>query len=375
VVGGIHLESVVYLLGAGFSAPLGLPVMTNFRVKSQDMYFDDPEKYAHFQDVFDTIKDLSVIKNFFDANLYNIEEILSILEMEEHLEGRGLRESFVRYIVDVIQHYTPPIRDYPNGLPGNWYDVLFSPGIEQRAYSYFASALLNLRLVTSQGLSRGQRYAPGNYSNLMMASNPNPRVRYSIITLNYDMVLENIADFIGGHFQVEPNAAAFSSSTEQLDRELAPGYEGPLSVSMAKLHGSVHNGVIVAPTWNKSVNREIVPAWKLAYHALANATHLRIIGYSLPTADAYVKFLLKSAIKQNRRLKAIDVLCRDSSGHVRGRYDEFATFYAYRFVNADVMEYLQTHLGQYKSWHEDWSVGYVFDRLEAAHVEFMRSNR
>jgi len=32
------MDKVVYFLGAGFSAPLGLPVTSNFIVKSKDMY-------------------------------------------------------------------------------------------------------------------------------------------------------------------------------------------------------------------------------------------------------------------------------------------------------------------------------------------------
>jgi len=81
------MDKVVYLLGAGFSAPLGLPVVSNFRVKSYELFARDPTKFAHFQEVFDRINELSRIKNFYDANLFNIEEILSLLEMEHHLEG------------------------------------------------------------------------------------------------------------------------------------------------------------------------------------------------------------------------------------------------------------------------------------------------
>jgi hypothetical protein len=32
------VDRVVYLLGAGFSAPLGLPVMSNFLMKSKDLF-------------------------------------------------------------------------------------------------------------------------------------------------------------------------------------------------------------------------------------------------------------------------------------------------------------------------------------------------
>jgi len=43
------MENVVYILGAGFSAPLSLAVISNFLMKSKDMYFSDPERFQHFQ--------------------------------------------------------------------------------------------------------------------------------------------------------------------------------------------------------------------------------------------------------------------------------------------------------------------------------------
>ena len=46
------MEKVVYLLGAGFSAPIGIPVMRNFLTKSRDLYYSDQSKFAHFQEIF-----------------------------------------------------------------------------------------------------------------------------------------------------------------------------------------------------------------------------------------------------------------------------------------------------------------------------------
>ena len=54
------IDKVVYVLGAGFSAPLGIPVMSNFLVKSKDMYFASPERFSHFQKVFDRIRSTHV---------------------------------------------------------------------------------------------------------------------------------------------------------------------------------------------------------------------------------------------------------------------------------------------------------------------------
>ena len=43
--GMIKSQSVVFFLGAGFSAPFGLPVMSNFIDKARDLYFSDPDNY------------------------------------------------------------------------------------------------------------------------------------------------------------------------------------------------------------------------------------------------------------------------------------------------------------------------------------------
>jgi hypothetical protein len=114
-------DKVVYLLGAGFSAPLGLPVMSNFLAKSKDMYFSYRDRFEYFPKVFDTIREMSVSKNYYDADLFNIEEILSILEMRELVEGGRLKRSFVRYIIDVIEHSTPPVQDRRRDLRSRWH--------------------------------------------------------------------------------------------------------------------------------------------------------------------------------------------------------------------------------------------------------------
>lgn len=283
------MDKVVYLLGAGFSAPLGLPVVSNFRIKSYELFARDPTKFSHFQEVFDRINDLSRIKNFYDANLYNIEEILSLLEMEHHLEGKKLPENFIRYIVEVIDHYTPKIEPHERGqIPGNWQDWLFGPNSLWDWYGTFVGSLLDLNFSRSGGQFHG------NYSDIVVGTNYNPHARYSVITLNYDMVLENVCEFVNNQYLPQEWRASFIDGLSTEDKY--PTRKGRYAPSLAKLHGSSHTGKIVPPTWNKGNNPEIVPTWKLAYQLLTDADHLRIIGYSLPTADSYVRYLLKSAV-------------------------------------------------------------------------------
>ena len=138
---------------------------------------------------------------------------------------------------------------------------------------------------------------------------------------------------------------------------------------LAKLHGSTHDGNIVPPTWSKGVVTSVVPAWELAHNLLSEATQIRIIGYSLPTADSYLKYLLKSAVIKEQNLKRIDVICRDPDGSVRKRYDEFIKFDYYKFVAGDVSKYLEIHNLQMNG-----NVGrneVLFNKIETAHTLFM----
>jgi hypothetical protein len=343
------MERIVYLLGAGFSAPLGLPVMSDFYFKSQDMYLGDPDKYGHFKEVFDTIRDMSIIKNYYEANLFNIEEILSILEMRDYLESRSLKEVFLKYIRDVVGFYTPTINSFAAGkIPGNWADWLYGPSDLWKPYGMFIGAMLNLSVKVSRfGFS-------GNYENLVCDVQSNPKTHYSIITLNYDLIPETICDYLRQYALPSENS-------------VTPGFNKE-NVRLAKLHGSIDSGVIVPPTWSKGINKEIVPIWATAYQLLTRATQIRIIGYSLATADAYVKYLIKSAITKEPHIKKIDVICRDPDGSVKARFDDFIKFVNYRFANGTVEFYLRRHVNAYGGGRMETL---SLDKLEMAHNQFM----
>jgi hypothetical protein len=103
-------ENVVYLLGAGFSAPLGLPVMFDFLEQANNLYQHNKDEYQHFKPVFQSIKQkLAHVARFYDSNLDNIEEVLSILEMERLLGNVAEKDTdeFIRFIKDTINFYSP----------------------------------------------------------------------------------------------------------------------------------------------------------------------------------------------------------------------------------------------------------------------------
>jgi len=350
------IERVLYLLGAGFSAPLGLPVMSNFLMKSKDQFAERSSEYAFFPDVFHLVERLSKIKNVYDTDLFNIEEILSILEMESALRGEPLKQQFLDYLCAVIRHYMPtipaPVLAQP--APSNWYEVLFRGG-PAGAYALFTANLFRLRITRHRVIA-----APGMRGEFSAASELTP-TRYSVVTLNYDEVLEGAAQALTEWFEGEQR---FVTTWDAEDADWA---RGPY---LAKLHGSVADGRIVAPTWSKGIDQVVLPAWQLAYRLLAGATQIRIIGYSLPLADAYVKYLLKAAALDSDRLKQIDIVCLDPDGTVRRRYEDFLDFPNVRFQAGEALMYV---LGAGRTgYHYDRDQdSALFQGLEFGHQQFM----
>jgi len=259
------MEKVVYILGAGFSAPLGLPVMDNFYSKSKDMYFNDPDKYGYFKGVIKKIDELSKIKNYYKTDLFNIEEILSILEMERYVSKRKTQKEIVNYIKAVIEYYTPKIKDSINlvaDLPRNWTDHLFGP----KPWSYFGaffSCIHNFKYIYMGELSR---------QSIIRVRNTKINTEYSIITLNYDAIPEDFCKFINNSFRKTNSEDIISFNTSKMPEKGSNFVESSLS----KLHGCVTKDII-PPTWNKIASKEIIVAWKIAYKLLSEVNHIRIL--------------------------------------------------------------------------------------------------
>lgn len=350
------MEKVVDILGAGFSAPLGIPVTRTFLSKSKDLYASNPDQYSDFRTVFNTIREMSVTKNYFEADLFNIEEILSILEMGRNLEGIHKRELFVNYICGVISHYTPKAQPPPGQFSSNWGASLFRGYSYVDLFGFFVCALFGLQIQDNFVA------APGKFLFQRM---DNPPAHYTIVTLNYDVVLECIVKYLN-EISCPNNHLAFIRDPSR--HSLGPQVT---TVNLAKLHGSVDDQSVVPPTWNKGLADEnILVSWKLAFTSLQEANHIRMIGYSLPQADSYVKYLLKAAVTRSDNLKTIDVLCLDDqNGNVKQRFDDFIHFRDYRFRSGDVRDYLTRHRNRYYDL-ESPNKPLRFGLLEEMHEQF-----
>lgn len=308
------MERIVYIIGAGFSAPLGLPVVRNFIEQAKDLYYGSPEQYSHFDSAFKLIDRYSGIKNYFNADLLDIEEILSLLETEQQLLQKSIPSEFARFIVDTVKGTTR--EDVLTFQTVDW------PNHDEHArlwrhYLNFVASIFQVSVAAAEG-------AIPSYQ----ISTP----RYDVITLNYDAVLELCANKITQLYPSVKIGFQRPGSAAGLD------YDGlPI---LAKIHGSVDSG-IVPPTWAKRMNTGELADWKAAFALLSKANHIRFLGYSLPQNDSYIRYLFKVAGTEFKHLKRIDVITLDREGETQKRYRELITFKNHRFQSLDLGDFMR----------------------------------
>ena len=331
------MDKVVYILGTGFSRPLGLPIMSDFLDKAKDMFDEDSNKYKYFSNIFSKIRELSYIKNFYESNLENIEEILSIIEMENLLTDNVQEKvEFNKFIVDVITHFTPILKMRKGIVINKTQRIFQSPDFivvpsdalfdENEIYSFYSDfviKLFNLNLDVVDVTDKIYRIDAVKIKE--------PPATYSIITLNYDLVLENLASHISIFIDDDIKFNRLGNNVPE---------DSPLLI---KLHGSVDDGNIIPPTWNKTLSKNsmIQKEWTRGLDVLKDANHIRFIGYSLPITDAYIRYLFKAGVLLNNHLKTIDVICLDTNKSCENVFTNFIKLpdTKYHFINSDVIDY------------------------------------
>jgi hypothetical protein len=101
----------VFILGAGFSASAGAPVIKNFLDVSREI-FDDPDsgidsnEKALFQKVFEFKKRVAQSREKFQIDLDDIEQLFGLIEMSHRLERKGVRDAMVYVIAKTLSAET-----------------------------------------------------------------------------------------------------------------------------------------------------------------------------------------------------------------------------------------------------------------------------
>lgn len=336
----------VYLLGAGFSAAAGAPLIHNFLDRSR-AFLDAPfgfigESNAAQREPFDTVfkykQDMSRAAYKVKIDLDNIEELFGLVEISSRLDhGRQkIRDCTAMMIARTLDWATrdisrrPKIRigSFPDaalwfrqfGLSPESFHVEKTAGgdfIDMDLYTYFAALITGIFDDSSQ-----RRFCND-----------------SVITFNYDLVL----DYALYQANIAPDYHLPSPVED-------PHWKPPSrTCSLLKLHGSTNWGVcskcrtqlriayrqpspsplwyppqccpqcrsmeqffqplLVPPSWDKSGHRDILtPVWAKAVEELKAAKRICVIGYSMPKSDAFFRYLLTLALAENERLSDLIVV-------------------------------------------------------------------
>jgi len=328
----------VFILGAGFSADAGAPVIRNFLDVSRELFDDpdsglDPEERKLFQEVFDFKKKVAQAREKFEIDLNNIEELFGLVEMSHrlHPEDSGTRDATVYLIAKTLE--------------------LAIAKQQRRPWMRFAISQ-DYRLSNPRWVESVPRQQSGNdvfecdtyrhFALLLAGSYDDPKKAKfrsnAVITFNYDLVLDDALRKAG----IPPAYGLKEEANEK-------------GVPVLKLHGSVnwlvctdcrkpsvlqegattlfpfrsiqckHCGkanlrlLLVPPSWDKSEYQDIMkPVWARAVKELQTATRICIIGYSMPESDSFFKYLLTLGLAENHQLYKLIVVDRVTGGFVLG---------------------------------------------------------
>lgn len=338
----------VYVLGAGFSALAGAPVIHDFIDRAR-FYFDDPSSILekterdHFERFLAFKQRMSQTREKVRIDLDNIEQLFGLVEISQRLDfdTRATRDSTVYVIAKTLELATRGQMLRQIGFDSNreilkeWQPIpsfVVVPGYVPVAYM---ASLYDFFAAATTGLLDDPKLQPSRAN--------------SFITFNYDLVLDDALRRVG----VTPEYHLPAEWTLLED----PNPSGQ-RCSLLKLHGSTNWGIcancgkqvvvlgekvtaspaefrgrgcssckeqqfqpmLIPPSWDKSEYRQIMkPRWTEAVEQLKHAARICVIGYSMPETDAFFKYLLALALSENHNLYKLVVV--DKNPQIAARYE------------------------------------------------------
>jgi hypothetical protein len=300
----------VFVLGAGFSKEAGHPLLAEFADTVMQMTNNPAcslraEERQRFRNVVEYRHEIQRVNSYFELDVDNLEHIFSLIDMASSLATTdvermiALREDLIFVLVKTLELTRRR-------------DERLTNGVETAIHN---NDLIKLREV------RARDTILQEYRAFVQALRPHD----VCITFNYDTVLEDALLVFG-----KGPDYGFPSGQKVFKRV------GD-RIRLLKLHGSVNfvltskdevtvvdhelllnqtdayyqegKPLLVPPTWNKGILREPLRSiWSQAGTAMANATKIYFIGYSLPDTDLAVRYLLANSLVQNRYLDSIRVV-------------------------------------------------------------------
>jgi len=310
----------VYILGAGFSAPEGLPVIRDFmrRMRESAEWLLAERRSIEAK----AIRDVLAFRQQAAAAAYrtriDVENIEELFGLASATEVRALRSQMRLAIAATLDfckrtsspeplHLTILEEHYKTGplAQCSWIPRPDPAGLPSGAP----------KTVTVQASPVEACVA----SMLGLLGRTTPSAENSIISLNYDLEVEAALSTL----KVQ---ASYGFSTTKLTNK-APYISPTAPVRLLKLHGSLnwirpgHRGgrltahpnydhelgapVLIPPTWRKDFPPQLTEVWETAVAVLKEATRIVVLGFSMPPNDQHMRYLLAAGLSGNISLRQI----------------------------------------------------------------------
>jgi SIR2-like protein len=313
----IYYDRNVYIVGAGFSADAGIPLVKDFmrklrdglrwlRVNGRESEVSAVERVLNFRS-----KAASAVE-LVSLDLEDIEELFSLASAAS--SGNIARDVplAIAATLDYALHDKKDAPTYLTNLlrgcdvPKSWKDWE-DPGPRSRFWIPLYEAYM--LVVAGYPLDR------------------NPDRRDTIISFNYDSLIDDALRNLKIPF-------SYGLSTDDADFLTAevcrPEPVTEDTIRVLKLHGSVNwarpsegseklsiydsydevrkkgqSPFLAPPTWRKILGGQLSVVWDKAVDSLQTATRLFVIGYSIPPTDQHFKYLLAAGLQGNISLRDV----------------------------------------------------------------------
>ncbi len=307
----VHVETDhnVYILGAGFSMEAGIPGITGFLDALRDSlaWLEKANRKAEADAVREVLLFRKEAAAASDRVRLNVEDIEELFSLASATPGGRTAEYVTTAIAATI--------DYCRTQPPSPESVIITQMVE--GTTMFA----NRRSGTEP--TRVQ-WAPYEFYAAMMSgllTEPSANARNTVITFNYDTILEDALKTIG------------VTCDYRLSGHMEPVTQEPI-LPVLKMHGSVNWGVqtsenafhaspfsaresyaavrdnservaLIPPTWHKKFDGGLDGVWDAAVAAIEQATRVIIVGFSIPATDTHFKYLLAAGLRNNISLRCV----------------------------------------------------------------------
>jgi SIR2-like domain len=296
-------NDVVLILGAGFSAVYGLPVMANFPryIRNHDLVSDDDKRF-----IIDLQRQTRNISNSLDVTETNLESMLSVAVMKELIFSNSSKNNISKQIRNILRKVCTPAPDlFPSNSNAQKNQILrvLGPNIDTRSDTQLTIITTNYDIIIDYFLATiGMKaYLPG------IQIDSESENLYSHLLSNVHLCK------LHGSTNWYENSDGVLTTHDHLEEGIVSSHPKHLLPSSWKNSDQnpsyPSDPFIIPPTLYKAeAHSGMRTLWSVAGQALSNASRIVSIGFSFPDSDSYFKYFFASCLQENMTCEKIEIV-------------------------------------------------------------------